>query len=45
MEPESAYGRAVLEGDGLTGVLAFGDGDESGFTAERADQKSARRRK
>lgn len=36
MDPESGYGWAVLEGDGLTGVLAFDDGDESGFTAQRA---------
>ena len=43
MDPESGYGWAAFEADRLTGVLAFDDGDESGFTAERADQKSARK--
>ncbi len=45
MDPESGYGWAILEGDKLTGVLAFDDGDESGFTAQRAMQNPARRRK
>ena len=45
MDPVSDYGWAVFESDSLTGVLAFDDGDESGFTAQRADQKSARKRK
>ncbi|MFV2069361.1 MAG: hypothetical protein ACC645_20550 [Pirellulales bacterium] len=45
MDPESGYGWAAFEGDSLTGVLAFDDGDESGFTAERGEPKSARKRK
>ena len=45
MDPESGYGWALFEGDKLTGVLAFEDGDESGFTARRAEQKSARKLK
>ena len=45
MEPVSGYRWAAFESDSLTGVLAFDDGDESGFTTERAEQKSARKRK
>ena len=45
MDPVSGYGWAAFESDSLTGVLAFDDGDESGFTADRAEQKSARKRK
>ena len=45
MDPVSGYGWAAFESDSLTGVLAFDDGDESGFTAQRAEQKSARKRK
>ena len=45
MDPESGCGWAVLEGDSLIGVLAFDDDDESGFTAERAEQKATRKRK
>ena len=45
MDPVSGYGWVAFESDSLTGVLAFDDGDESGFTAERAEQNSARKRK
>ena len=37
MDPVLGYGWGAIEGDSLTGVLAFDDGDESGFTAQRAD--------
>jgi hypothetical protein len=42
-EMEHVFGRgwAVLEGDRLEGMIFFHDGEDSGFTAERADQKSA----
>ena len=43
-DPESGYGWATFEGDRLTGVLAFDDGDESGFTAQRAEHNSARKK-
>jgi hypothetical protein len=45
MDPESGYGWAAFEGERLTGSLAFDDGDESGFTAQRAEHKSVRKRK
>ena len=44
MEPESGDGWATMEGDRLVGVLTFHDGERSGFTAQRPDQKPARKR-
>jgi hypothetical protein len=37
MDQASGRGWAVLEGDELEGLIAFHDGDRSGFDAERAD--------
>jgi Plasmid pRiA4b ORF-3-like protein len=37
MDEASGRGWAVLEGDELEGLIAFHQGDKSGFTAERAD--------
>jgi len=45
MEPESGYGWAVVDGDKLTGVLAFEDGSESGFVARRAEGKPTQKAK
>jgi hypothetical protein len=45
MEPESGYGWAVVDGDRLTGMLAFEDGSESGFRARRAEGQPERKQK
>ena len=45
MDPASGRGWAVLEGDGLGGMIFFHQGDDSEFVATRATEKKATKRK
>jgi hypothetical protein len=38
MDPAQGRGWAVLEGEGLNGMIIFHEGDESDFVAERASK-------
>ena len=46
-EGDRVFGRgwAVVEGDELTGMIFFHQGEETGFTARRAEAKKRRKRK
>src|SRR3954454_7599577 len=44
MDPAQGRGRAVLKGDELHGMIFFHQGDDSGFVARRAEEKSPKAR-
>jgi hypothetical protein len=45
MDPAQGRGWAVRKGDELHGMIFFHEGDDSGFVARRAEEKSPKRRK
>src|SRR4051794_40977311 len=45
MDPQAGAGWAVRKGEELHGMIAFDDGDESGFVAKRAEEPKPKRRK